>query len=118
MALFGSTPPTAAPAEAPAPTKPEKNVRAGAADSPSGASGTSADASVAVSLNRQTVKGVTVTISVAIIVSCLWIEDKEAMVEVEGEKEVVKPMAERVERGKRREGRGMRGGTTNLSSGE
>ncbi|RDY00095.1 hypothetical protein CR513_16761, partial [Mucuna pruriens] len=55
MALFGSTPPTAAPAEAPAPTKPEKNVRAGAADSPSGSSDTSVDASSAVSLNRKTI---------------------------------------------------------------
>ncbi|XP_020212555.1 fasciclin-like arabinogalactan protein 11 [Cajanus cajan] len=65
MALFGSSAPTAAPAEAPAPTKPEKNVRA--ADSPSGSSDTSVDASSAVSLNRKTVEGVTVTFVVSII---------------------------------------------------
>ncbi|XP_027352405.1 fasciclin-like arabinogalactan protein 11 [Abrus precatorius] len=68
MALFGQAP-TAAPAEAPAPTKPEKNVRE--ADSPTGTSDTSVDASSAVSLNSQTVKGVTFVVSViAMIVSC------------------------------------------------
>ncbi|KAK8473586.1 hypothetical protein PHAVU_001G176400 [Phaseolus vulgaris] len=66
MALFGSTAPAAAPAEAPAPTKPEKNVRAGAADSPSGSS---ADASGAVSLKRKTVEVVTFVVAV-IAVSC------------------------------------------------
>ncbi|KAJ1395956.1 FAS1 domain [Sesbania bispinosa] len=66
MALFGQ-PPTAAPAEAPAPTKPEKNVRA--SDSPSGSSDTSVDSSSAMVLNSQTVKGV--ILIVAIIVSCL-----------------------------------------------
>ena len=66
MALFGSTAPAAAPAEAPARTKPEKNVRAGAADSPSGSS---ADASGAVSLKRKTVEVVTFVVAV-IAVSC------------------------------------------------
>ncbi|KAG5043754.1 hypothetical protein JHK87_007669 [Glycine soja] len=56
MKLFGATAPAAAPAEAPAPSKPEKNVRAGAADASSGSSGSSVDASNAVSLNRKTVK--------------------------------------------------------------
>ncbi|XP_027352607.1 fasciclin-like arabinogalactan protein 11 [Abrus precatorius] len=68
MALFGQAP-TAAPAEAPAPTKPEKNVRA--ADSPTGSSDTSVDASSAVSLklNKQRVKGVTMTVA---ILASLW----------------------------------------------
>lgn len=62
LALFGA-PPTAAPAEAPAPTKPEKNVRA--SDSPSG-SDRSVDDSSAVSLNSRTMKGVTFTVAVII----------------------------------------------------
>ncbi|KAG4913391.1 hypothetical protein AAZX31_19G166300 [Glycine max] len=71
MKLFGATAPAASPAEAPAPTKPEKNVRAGAADSPSGSSDTSADASSAVSLKRHTVEGVTFVAAVVVmIVSC------------------------------------------------
>ncbi|KAL5135317.1 Fasciclin-like arabinogalactan protein 11 [Glycine soja] len=61
MKLFGATAPAAAPAEAPAPSKPEKNVRAGAADASSGSSGSSVDASNAVSLNRKTVKGTPMT---------------------------------------------------------
>ncbi|XP_061345793.1 fasciclin-like arabinogalactan protein 11 [Gastrolobium bilobum] len=70
LALFGPAP-TAAPAEAPAPTKPEKNVRA--SDAPSGSSDSSVDASGAVGLNSQTVKGVTFTVGVVfMIVSCLW----------------------------------------------
>ncbi|KAK7337055.1 hypothetical protein VNO77_17613 [Canavalia gladiata] len=68
MALFGQ-PPTAAPAEAPAPTKPEKNVRA--ADAPSGSSDTSVDASGAVSFNSQKMKGVTFIVALlAVVVSC------------------------------------------------
>ena len=71
MKLFGATAPAASPAEAPAPTKPEKNVRAGAADSPSGSSDTSADASSAVSLKRHMVEGVTFVVAVvAMVVSC------------------------------------------------
>ncbi|CAJ1893920.1 unnamed protein product [Sphenostylis stenocarpa] len=69
MALFGSTAPAAAPAEAPAPTKPEKNVRAGEADSPSGSSDSSVDASSAVSLKRKTVEVVTF-VAAGIAVSC------------------------------------------------
>ncbi|XP_020213325.1 fasciclin-like arabinogalactan protein 11 [Cajanus cajan] len=69
MAIFGSSAPASAPAEAPAPTKPEKNVRA--ADSPTGSSDSSVDASSAVSLSGETVKGV--TFAVAVVVSCLWI---------------------------------------------
>ncbi|XP_057438337.1 fasciclin-like arabinogalactan protein 11 [Lotus japonicus] len=66
LALFGQAP-TAAPAEAPAPTKPEKNVRA--SDSPSGSS---SDASV----DTSSAVGVSVTyigaVVAAIVVSCLW----------------------------------------------
>ena len=65
LALFGP-PPTAAPAEAPGPTKPEKNVRA--SDAPSG----SVDASSAVGMNGNTVKGTLVVAVIAMMtVSCL-----------------------------------------------
>ncbi|TKY62160.1 Fasciclin arabinogalactan protein 11 [Spatholobus suberectus] len=64
MALFGA-PPTAAPAEAPGPTKPEKNVRS--ADAPTRSSDTSVDASSAVSLNWKTAFVVAV---IAGVVSC------------------------------------------------
>ncbi|OIW21556.1 hypothetical protein TanjilG_06249 [Lupinus angustifolius] len=63
LALFGA-PPTAAPAEAPAPTKPEKNVRA--SDAPSG-SDSSVDASDAVGLDSL-MKGVTFIVAVIIAI--------------------------------------------------
>ncbi|MED6131103.1 Fasciclin-like arabinogalactan protein 11 [Stylosanthes scabra] len=71
LALFGA-PPTAAPAEAPAPSKPEKNVRA--SDAPSGSSDSSTDTSDAVAVNRNAVKGalvVGVITAMMMSVSCL-----------------------------------------------
>ncbi|KAE9621828.1 hypothetical protein Lal_00032359 [Lupinus albus] len=64
LALFGA-PPTAAPAVAPAPTKPEKNVRA--SDAPSG-SDTSVDTTSAVGLNSLTMEGVTFIVAVIIAI--------------------------------------------------
>ncbi|OIV92159.1 hypothetical protein TanjilG_18731 [Lupinus angustifolius] len=64
LALF-SAPPTAAPAEAPAPTKPKKNVQA--SDAPSG-SDTSVDASSAVELNSLTMKSVTFIVAIVVVV--------------------------------------------------
>ncbi|CAL0310459.1 unnamed protein product [Lupinus luteus] len=68
LALFGGAPPTAAPAEAPAPSKPEKNVRASDAPSGSSGSGTSVDASSAVGMNGLTMKGVTFIVAVIIAI--------------------------------------------------
>ncbi|XP_054802818.1 fasciclin-like arabinogalactan protein 11 [Prosopis cineraria] len=58
LALFGP-PPTAAPA--PAPTKPEKNVRA--SDAPSGSSDTTVDTSDAVGLDRRAAEGVALIVA-------------------------------------------------------
>ncbi|KAL1351918.1 hypothetical protein HN51_015804 [Arachis hypogaea] len=72
LALFGA-PPTAAPAEAPAPSKPEKNVRA-ASDAPSGSSDSSTDASSAVAVNGYTVKGaLVVAVITAMMMSVSWL---------------------------------------------
>ncbi|KAI9122315.1 hypothetical protein K1719_007004 [Acacia pycnantha] len=69
LALFGP-PPTAAPA--PAPTKPEKNVRA--SDAPSGSSDTTVDTSGVESLNRRAVEGVPFIIAaITMAASCLWL---------------------------------------------
>lgn len=69
MALFGQAP-TAAPAEAPAPTKPEKSVRA--SDAPKGSNDSPADDSSAVGLNGYA--GVTLFAAVFAnaVVSYLW----------------------------------------------
>lgn len=68
MALFGP-PPTAAPA--PAPTKPEKNVRA--SDAPSGSTDTSVDTSGVVGRNSQAREGVALIIAViTMTASSLW----------------------------------------------
>jgi len=71
MALFGQGP-TAAPAEAPAPTKPEKSVRA--SDAPKGSSDSPADDSSAVGLNGYIVNGATlfVVVFANVVVSCFW----------------------------------------------
>lgn len=62
MALFGSVAPTAAPTEAPAPSKSEKRVRS--SDAPAGSSDASVDASSAVSLNSYRVEGVLLFVAV------------------------------------------------------
>ncbi|GAU20278.1 hypothetical protein TSUD_337590 [Trifolium subterraneum] len=68
MALFGQAP-TAAPAEAPAPTKPEKSVRA--AGAPKGSTDSPADDSSGAGLNGYAVNGIALFVA-NVVLSCLW----------------------------------------------